>query len=337
MTIVLGILLFGILILVHELGHFLTAKLFGIRVHAFALGMGPAIWKKKWGETEYALRLLPIGGYVKLEGEDEASEDPAAFGNKSPLKRIVVLFAGGFMNILIGFLIFIVLFSSVKQIGVPVVDTVIPDTPAAYAGLCPGDEIIKINGKSIHIQNDMTLAMMKNGADTIDVTVRRGEEKHRMQITPQLDPETGGYVLGFYRQVQQMTPGLAIKTAYHNTFFVVDLVYYSLREMITGHVRIADMSGPVGIVSEMNAVAKSEAPVLNMLNFIALIAVNLGVMNLLPIPALDGGRIFFVLVELIRRKPIKPEHEGLVHFIGFALLILLMLVITFSDIQKMFA
>ena len=337
MTIILGIILFGILILVHELGHFLTAKLFGIRVHAFAIGMGPAIWKKTWKGTEYALRVLPIGGYVKLEGEDEASEDPAAFGNKSPLRRIIVLFAGGFMNVLIGFLIFTILFSSVTQIGIPVVDSVIPGTPAASAGLLPGDEIIEINGKTIHIQNDMSLAMMKNGDKTMDVTIKRDGEKHQLKITPKADPESGTYILGFYRQVRKMTPGLAIKTAYHNTFFVVDLVYYSLTEMITGHVQLSDMSGPVGIVSEMNSVAKSEAPVLNMLNFIGLIAVNLGVMNLLPIPALDGGRIFFVLVELIRRKPIKPEHEGLVHFIGFVLLIALMLIITFSDIQKMFA
>ncbi len=337
MVILLGILLFGILIFIHELGHFLTAKLFGIRVHAFSIGMGPALWKKERHGTEYALRAFPIGGFVKLEGEDETSPDPAAFGNKSPLARILVLFAGGFMNIIAGFLIFLILFSFGKEIYVPVVDSVVADSPAASAGLMPNDEIIEINGKQIHIRNDVTLAMMKNGSAPLTMTVRRGEEKKTVHLTPQYDEESGTYILGYYSQARRLTPGLVIKTAYHNTFFVVDLVYYSLREMVTGHVRLADMSGPVGIVSEMGTVAKSEMPVLNMLNFIGLIAVNLGVMNLLPIPALDGGRIFFVLVELIRRKPIKPEHEGLVHFIGFALLILLMLVITFSDIQKLFA
>ncbi len=335
MVLILGIFLFGLLIFVHELGHYLTARMFGIRVHAFAVGMGPAIWKKEKNGTEYALRVFPIGGYVKLEGEDESSDDPAAFGNKSPLARIVVLFAGGCMNILIGFLIFLILFSSVAEIGVPVIGTVIPDTPAAEAGLLPGDEIAEINGKSIHITNDMTLAMMKNGADPLALTVCRGDEKKAVTLTPQYDAESGMYILGFYRKAEKMTPGLAIKTAYHNTFFVVDLVYYSLKEMITGNVRLADMSGPVGIVSEMNTVAKSEMPVLSMMNFIGLIAVNLGVMNLLPIPALDGGRIFFALVELIRRKPIKPEHEGVVHFIGFALLIGFMILITFSDIRKL--
>ncbi|MBQ7032219.1 MAG: RIP metalloprotease RseP [Clostridia bacterium] len=337
MTILLGIFLFGVLIFVHELGHFLTAKLFGIRVHDFSVGMGPAIWKKERGGTKYALRILPVGGFVKLEGEDEASEDPAAFGNKSPLARILVLLSGGLMNIVAGFLIFLILFSAIGQIGVPMVDSVVPGTPAAEAGLMAGDEIIEINGKSVHIQNDVTLAMMKNGSDTLEMTVRRGDEKRSFAVTPRYDAESGSYILGYYRKAEEMTPGLAIKTAYHNTFFVVDLVYYSLREMVTGNVSLRDMSGPVGIVSEMNSVAKSETPVLNMLNFIGLIAVNLGVMNLLPIPALDGGRIFFILVEMIRRKPIRPEHEGIVHFIGFALLILLMCIITFSDIQKIFA
>ncbi len=337
MVILFGIFLFGVLIFVHELGHFLTARAFGIRVHAFAVGMGPAIWKKKKNGTEYALRALPIGGFVKLEGEDETSEDPAAFGNKSPWARMLVLFAGGFMNILVGFLIFVILFLSVAEISVPTVGSVIPETPAATAGLMPGDEIVKINGKSIHISNDMTLAMMKNGADTLQLTVRRDGTIQDFAVTPRYDEASGSYVLGFYRDVEKMTPGLALKTAFHNTSFVVDLVYFSLKEMVTGQVRLADMSGPVGIVSEMSTVAKSEMPILNMMNFMGLIAVNLGVMNLLPIPALDGGRIFFALVELLRRKPIKPEHEGMVHFIGFALLIMFMVLITFSDIRKLFA
>ncbi len=337
MTILLGILLFGLLIFIHELGHFLTARLFHIRVHAFAIGMGPALWKKEHRGIEYSIRALPIGGYVKLEGEDEASEDPDAFGNKSPWARILVLFAGGATNILAGFLIFLLLFSSVDGVRVPVVESVVPDSPAAKCGFLPDDEIIEINGKNIHIQNDVTLALMKNKTEPLSITIRRGGETLDFSLTPQQSAENGSYFLGFYPKAARMTPLLALKTAYHNTFFVVDLVYYSLGEMLSGAVRLADMAGPVGIVNEMNAVAKTEMPVQNMLNFIGLIAVNLGVMNLLPIPALDGGRIFFVLVELVRRKPIKPEHEGFVHFIGFALLILLMLVITFSDIKKLFA
>ena len=337
MAIILGIFIFGLLIFVHELGHFLAARAFGIRVHAFSVGMGPAILKKEKNGVEYSLRLLPIGGYVKLEGEDEASDDPAAFSNKSPLKRIGVLFAGGFMNILTGLIIFVIVFSSVPAIRVPKVSGVVANTPAATCGMEPGDIITKINGKKIHIQNDVTMALMKNGTDTLSVTLSRNGETLTKELTPMLDESTGTYLLGFYPEVKDMTPGLALKTAYHNTSFVVELVYFSLGEMITGKVQLRDMAGPVGIVQEMNAVAKQEMPYLNMLNFMGLIAVNLGVMNLLPFPALDGGRIFFALVELIRRKKITPEKEGLVHLIGFGLLIALMLIITFSDITKLFA
>ena len=337
MTILLGILIFGLLIFVHELGHFLVARAFHIKVHAFSVGMGPAIWKRTKGDIEYSVRLLPIGGYVKLEGEDEASCDPNAFCRKKPYQRLLVLLAGGVMNIIAGFLIFLILFSSVSSIRVPVVDSVVSGTPAAFAGIEPGDRIVKINNSPIHIQNDVSLAMMKNGAGPLSVTVLRHGEKITKQITPMYTEESGGYIIGFYSEMQNMTPLLAVKTAFYNTSFSAKVVYYSVGQMITGGVKLRDMSGPVGIVGEMNNVAKSEMPVLNMLNFMAMIAVNLGIMNLLPIPALDGGRIFFILIEMIRRKPIKPEHEGLVHFVGLALLLLLMVVITFSDITKLFA
>ncbi|MBQ7036963.1 MAG: RIP metalloprotease RseP [Clostridia bacterium] len=337
MTILLGIFIFGMLIFVHELGHFLVARAFHVRVHAFSIGMGPAIFKKTKGEVEYSLRLLPIGGYVKLEGEDTESDDPNAFCRKKPFERLCVLLAGGVMNIITGFLIFLILFSSVSAIRVPVVDSVVENTPAASAGIMAGDRIIRINNKSIHIQNDVSLAMLKNGAKELEITVLRNGEKITKNLTPKSDDASGSYIIGFYSKMQEMTPGLAIKTAFYNTAFSAEVVYYSVGQMLTGGVKLKDMSGPVGIVDEMNNVAKSEMPVLNMLNFMAMIAVNLGIMNLLPIPALDGGRIFFILFEMIRRKPIKPEHEGLVHFIGLALLLLLMVVITFSDITKLFA
>ncbi|MDD6307926.1 MAG: RIP metalloprotease RseP [Clostridia bacterium] len=336
MVILLGILLFGLLILVHEWGHFITAKQFDIKIHAFAIGMGPAIWKKQKGEVEYSLRALPIGGYVKLEGEDGESEDPRAFGKKPPLARIAVLLAGAAMNILVGFIIFVILFSMLTEISVPVIDKVMADTPAAASGLMPGDKIVRINGSTVHIQNDVSLSLMKSAGETMQVVIKRAGETKEIQLTPQ-KLDDGRFVIGFLPKGEKMTPGLVVKTAFYNTFFVVKLVYYSLGEMISGHVQLQDMSGPVGIVNEMSTMAKSSMPIENMLNLMGLIAVNLGVMNLLPLPALDGGRIFFILVELIRRKPIRPEHEGLVHAIGFVLLLALMAVVTFSDITKLFA
>ena len=221
------------------------------------------------------------------------------------------------------------------QISVPIIDSVLPDSPAAMAGLCAGDKIISIDGKTVHIQNDVTLSLMESRGEEVQIEIDRSGTKQSFSVIPK--KEAHGYVLGFYPRVENMTPKLCVKTAFYNTFFVVRLVYYSLGEMITGRVQLADMAGPVGIVNEMSDAAKSTMPFENILNLMGLIAVNLGVMNLLPLPALDGGRIFFILVEMIRRKPIKPEHEGIVHAIGLALLFVLMALITFSDITKLFA
>lgn len=336
MTILIAVLMFGILVFVHEAGHFLTARAFGIKIHEFALGMGPAIFKKEKNNVTYSLRAVPIGGFVKLEGEDVTSDDPRAFNNKPPLARIAVLLAGGIMNIITGFLVFVLFYTLTTHVNVPVVDRILPDTPAETAGLAEGDRILSINGRKVNIQSDVSLSLYENRDNEARITVLRNGQKLHVKLKP-MKSEEGNYLIGFTPTRLEMTPGLVIKNAYYNTFFVVRLVYFSIAEMIKGNIGIQDISGPVGIVSEISRATKSNEAVLSVLNFVALIAVNLGVMNLLPLPALDGGRIFFALVELIRRKPVKPEHEGIVHFVGFALLILLMIAVTFSDFAKMFA
>ncbi len=335
MIIVLGILMFGFLVFIHELGHFITAKKFGIKVNEFAIGMGPAIFKTQKGETKYSLRLLPIGGFVGLEGEDGDSEDPRAFSKKSPLKRIIVLSAGVIANILMGFLLYIILYLNVPAISVPVVESVLPETPAYEAGIQAGDRIYKINGSKVNLQSDVTFALYNNADNPVEVIIDRKGEKKNFLVTPEYNEESGRYILGYMVKNEEMTIPLAIKTAYYDTLFSVKVVYFSLAELIRGNVGINEMSGPVGIVNEMGAMAKTEFPFLSLLSFIALIAVNLGVMNLLPLPALDGGRIVFILIELIRGKPVKAEHEGMVHFIGIILLFALMIVVTFSDILKL--
>jgi len=332
LVIVFAILIFGFLIFVHELGHFLTAKKFNVKIHEFSIGMGPAILKKQRGEILYAVRTLPIGGYVKMEGEDGESDDERSFGKLKPLKRIIVLFAGAFMNFVAGFLIFIVIYAFSMNIAVPVIDEVIAGSPAEAAGLLPGDRIVEINGSDVHIQSDVTFSLFLNGGNEADIKILRNGEKINLEIKPKA--EDGRYIVGYYPSIEKTTPLNVLYNSFYNTFFVVRVVFESLKMMIFGQVAISDMSGPVGIVGEIGKAA--QGGLLQVMNFAALIAVNLGVMNLLPFPALDGGRIAFAIVEAIRRKPLKPEVEGYIHAAGLILLFALMIVVTFSDIFKLF-
>ena len=332
MVIVFAILIFGFLIFIHELGHFLTAKMFNVKVHEFAIGMGPAIFKKQKGEVLYSLRALPLGGYVKIEGEDGDSDDERSFGKIHPFKRIIVLSAGAFMNILTGFVIFVIIYSLAGGVLAPVVDEVIENSPAYHAGILPGDRIVEVNGSSVHIQSDVTFSLYLNGGNTAEIKVMRDNEKLSFYITPAM--EDGRYIIGFYPTVSEKSFSGVIYNAFYNTFFVVRVVVQSLKMMLTGNVSLSDMSGPVGIVGEIGKAAQSGF--LEVLNFAAMIAVNLGIMNLLPFPALDGGRIVFAAIEGIFKKPLKPEIEGYVHAIGLLILFGLMIVITFSDISKLF-
>ena len=330
MVIIFAILIFGFLIFVHELGHFVTAKKFGVKIHEFALGMGPAIFKKQKGEILYSVRALPIGGYVKMEGEDGESDDERSFGKLPAIKKIIVLFAGAFMNFISGFLIFVIIYSFAGGVAVPEIDRVIEGSPAQIAGIKEGDRITSVNGDAVHIQSDVTFSLFLSGDKDVDVEVLRGDEKLTFHIKPQL--ENDRYIIGFYPKYEEITPGNVLYNAFYNTFFVVRVVFESLKMMLTGQVGLGEMSGPVGIVGEIGKAARDG--ILQVLNFAALIAVNLGVMNLLPFPALDGGRIIFAAIEGIRRKPINPKVEGYVHAAGLILLFALMILITFSDIGK---
>ena len=332
MVIIFALLIFGFLIFIHEFGHFFTAKLFGVKVHEFAIGMGPAIFKKNKGEVLYSVRALPIGGFVKIEGEDGDSDDERSFGKIHPLKRVIVLFAGAFMNIVAGFVIFIVIYSLSSGVLVPVVDSVIENSPAMLAGIKPRDKIVEINGSRVHIQSDVTFSLYLNGGNEAEIKVLRDGTKLDFRIKPVL--EEGRYIIGFYPTVKNKTFGGILYNAFYNTFFVIRVVFESLKMMLMGGATLSDMSGPVGIVGEIGKAAKDGF--LEVLNFAALIAVNLGVMNLLPFPALDGGRIVFALIEWLWGKPLKPEVEGYVHTAGLLILFALMIIITFSDISKLF-
>ncbi len=337
LTAIWAIIIFSLLITVHEFGHFITAKKAGVTVHEFSIGMGKAIWQTQKNGTVYSVRILPIGGFVKMEGEDGDSDDEGAFCNKSAFKRFIVLFAGAFMNLVTGFVLFVILITSGTGIASPTVGKLISGFPAEVAGLQVGDRIVRMEGDNyssdINIYDDITFFQFRNGNTAVDVTFKRDGEL----LTRRLEykkSDDGKYLLGFEAGKEDKTFVNIIKNAFYQSVFTVKMVVESFGMLITGQVPVSDMAGPVGIVSEIGSAAKKG--VLYVLNLAALLSINLGVANLLPIPALDGGRLLFLIVEIIRRKPLKAEHEGMIHFIGFALLMLLMLFVTFSDIMRLF-
>ena len=351
MSVIFAIFLFSVLIFVHELGHFTAAKLSGVQVNEFSMFMGPAIWKKQVGETLYAIRCIPIGGYCAMEGEDGGSDNPRSFDKAAWWKRLIILAAGAAMNFLIGVLLMVVVCLPVRQTVVPVIagfeDYATVD---GENGLQAGDRIVEVDGERLYTYSDFSLILSLNPGDVHDITVRRnGEtvvlkdfllEKHEVKL------ENGSTALRYGMNFTLSTPSFLEKLgmAWNQSLDTVRLVRLSLQMLFGGKVGIQDMSGPVGIVSEMSKVAAASdskvTALLNMLYFGGFIAINLAVMNLLPIPALDGGRIVCLLitvaVEAITKKKINPKYEGYLHGAGMILLLALMAIIMFKDVIFLF-
>lgn len=338
-TAVAAILIFCVLIFVHELGHFISAKLLGIRVHEFAIGMGPKLISRQKGETRYSVRLLPIGGFCALEGEDQTSADEKALSNKPAWIKLIVMAAGAFMNLLLGLLLLFCLYGTAKTIVVPEISVVETESAAEMAGLLPGDEILRLSGRRIHIAGDLYWEASRLDGEATEAVIRRSGEKQTITLFPQMTEN--GAVLGISLKQAENSFGLAVKSGFYSTVFYARVVLESFVDLLRGKISFSSMSGPVGIVSEISTAVQQTAETgwqgfLNLLQLTILLTINLGVFNLLPIPALDGGRIFFVLVEMIRRKPLPPEKEGLVHMIGFVLLLLFSAVIAYMDVLKLF-
>ena len=357
MSVIFAIFLFSVLIFVHELGHFTAAKLSGVQVNEFSMFMGPALWKKQVGETLYAIRCIPIGGYCAMEGEDGGSDNPRSFDKAAWWKRLIILAAGAAMNFLIGvvLMVIVVLMVSVclpgKQTAVPVIAS-FEDyaTVNGENGLQAGDRIVEVDGEKLYSYSDFSMILSLNPGDVHDITVRRnGEkvvlkdfllEKHEVTL------ENGSTGLRYGINFTLSTPNFWEKLgmAWNQSLDTVRMVRLSLQMLLGGKVGIKDMSGPVGIVSEMSKVAAASdskvTALLNMLYFGGFIAINLAVMNLLPIPALDGGRIvcllITVVVEAITKKKINPKYEGYLHGAGMILLLALMAIIMFKDVIFLF-
>ena len=351
LTILFAILIFSILIFVHELGHFLAAKAFKVQVNEFSMFMGPAIYKKQKGETLYSIRCIPIGGYCAMEGEDADTDNPRSFQKAAWWKRLIILVAGAFMNLVIGFLMLMLVFAFEKTSVTPVIASVEEEcTIVRDGGIQVGDELWKIDGYRAYTTTDANL-LLSLGGPTHDIQVKRNGkiiklDDYEMQRVVYFDDENHifrtGYGITFHQEPNNFW-NLLSYTA-NSSCSVVQSVVLSLKMLITGQAGLKDVSGPVGIVQIMSDTASSAGSVgmgiLSMCYFGGFIAINLCVMNLLPIPALDGGRCVGLLlttaIEKITKKKLDPKYEGYIHAVGMILLLILMAVILFKDVFMIF-
>ncbi len=335
----------------------------GIYVEEFAIGMGPILLKKQGKDTLYTLRALPLGGFCRMLGEDDGSEDPRAFSNKSVWARIQVVVAGVVMNLILGIIIFFLLMSY-EGFYTTTVGSVSPDYPAYQAGLRPGNEITMINGEKVFSYRDFAFKLEKADPNNVEIIIN---DEYRLEMDLKFNEENQRYMMGFAPQYKvgylqsdeqlkeiqskfdpttQLIPEKAtIGETFVETFKFIWFYFYatvsSLVDLVTGQLGISTMSGPIGIVSVVGSEYEAAAAISpfvvfeSMLSLLGTLSLALAVFNILPLPALDGGRLVFLIIEGVRGKPVDPEKEGTVHFVGFALLMVLAVVVAFSDILKL--
>ncbi|OGO88290.1 MAG: RIP metalloprotease RseP [Clostridiales bacterium GWE2_32_10] len=418
-SIIVAIIVFSILVLVHEFGHFIVARMNGVTVNEFAIGMGPKLVSKKYGDTLYSLRILPLGGFCNMLGEEESSKDNNAFCNKSVWQRMAIVFAGAFMNFIYALIAIMIAVSLMDKVTLPVVDTVIPNSPASAAGLMKGDKVLYINGTKVGMMDDILFEMvvLNTPEKNVEIIVERNGERKKINssfnagimiaaIPTDLEGKTnlkvGDHVINingkdayYIKDIEKELMGkekVNVQVLRDNkveTFkdentktliinqnrikrqlgflplekslnfveyidysvkrfeFFVRNTWVSLGKVVTGQVSTKLVSGPIGIVKYIgdtydksveaspDFMDKVRNVAVNLLMFSALLSANLGVINLLPLPALDGGRLVFMFVELIRGKPVNVEKENWVHVLGFAMLMVLMVLVFYNDIMKL--
>lgn len=332
-TVLLTLLMFGLIIFAHESGHLITAKKCGIYVEEFAVGMGPKLFSFKKGETQYSLRLLPIGGYCKMPGEDGESEHPNGFDKKSVPRRMLVVAGGAIFNFIFAIIIFVIAYMILGAPATsPIIGEVTVDGPAAQVGIQPGDTITSINGAEVTTWNDAVALIQPAAGQATDLTVSRDGEELSFNVTP-IASEGGTGIIGIVRGTEHLNIFEAIGMGFKQTYDLTKLIIVTLFQMITGQTAV-ELAGPVGVGQMVGQVA--DYGFFNFLIFVAAISVNLGVVNLLPLPALDGSRLIFLAIEGLRGRPVSSQVEGTIHFVGFMLLMVLMVVITFFDVNRLF-
>lgn len=334
--ILIAILVLNVLIMVHEFGHYIAARAFKVRIREFAIGMGPAVFKKEGRHGLFSLRAFPIGGYLAMEGEDEASDDPDSFTAKKRWQRFLIVAAGAMMNLLLGLLFCLIIVLGSRQLPSRTVDVFFDGAVSSGYGLREGDEILKIDDTRVMLYSDAVYALTRNETGSADITVRRNGEKVRLENVMFRTEKSGDItvcVRDFYFAAEPKTFGSVIRHTFGEAVSFSKLIYQTLGDLLRGKYGISEISGPVGTVGIIGEAASQGWDALVYLA--AFITINLGIFNLLPIPALDGGKLFFIVIEMIRRRPIPAKYENAVHMVGFALLILLILVVTVFDIKKL--
>ncbi len=335
---VIAILLFILLILIHEFGHFIAAKLLGVRVNEFAIGMGPKLIKWGKGETKYSVNAFPIGGYCAMEGEDEESHDDRAFCNKKPWRRFLIVIMGATFNLILGLVLVAITLIPEKRFTTTTVASFRDNAVSSGYGLQEGDEIIAVDGRKIFTTYDLSYAFSNIDDGEIDITVKRDGKKVQLDDVKFKSEEIEGInylTVDFYVEGKDKTFTSFIGHTFDTAISNCAVVYRSLIDLITGRYGISAMSGPVGVTAAIGSVAKQS--LFDLIPVMALITINLGLFNLLPLPALDGGRLVFILFEMIFKRPVPQKYEAIVHAVGMALLLLLMAVITFKDIWTLIA
>jgi regulator of sigma E protease len=342
LNIIIAILIFGIIIIIHELGHFLIAKKNGIRVDEFCVGLGPKIIGKKFGETEYALRLLPFGGACMM-GEDEERDEPDAFNNKSVYARMAVIFGGPLFNFILAFVLSFIMIA-MSGADIPKVYQTEKNSPIQEAGVKSGDILKEIDGKRIYNYRELSYYFMLNyKGGSLPLTIEHNGKEKIISVTPKYDKQQKRYLVGVtWKGYEKVGPLQTIEYSFHEVSLQIRVTLKSVAKLVTGQLSMKDLSGPVGIVKQVGDTYNSVIPfglkalISTMLSIAVLISANLGVMNLLPLPALDGGRLCFLILEALRGKPIKQEIEAYVHGAGLILLLALMIFVMYQDVLKIF-
>lgn len=342
MGIILAILVFSFIVFIHELGHFLLAKMNKIRVDEFSIGMGPRLISKVKGETRYSWKLFPIGGSCMMGEDDVDDMSEGSFNSKSVWARISVVVAGALFNFILAF-IFAVIIVGYTGYDKPIISGVVPGFSAEAEGMQAGDCIVRMNGKKINLWREVTYYNMFHAGEKVELTYERDGKKHEVTIVPKQD-EDGNYLLGVtapkeYKKANVLT---AMQYGAYEVKFWIATTLESLKMLVTGNVGVDQLSGPVGIVDVVDDTYQQSKAygavvvLMQMLSIGILLSANLGVMNLLPLPALDGGRLVFLIIEAIRGKRVAPDKEGMVHFVGMMLLFALMIFVLFNDLKRIF-